>query len=447
MLWPPWYSTTNNIATFDPAVLQHQQPGGHQSGHRPDRQRPALQRHRPARRRLPQRRRATSRSTTTRRCKALFVGAPRGPRPRRTRTSSSRASACPTRRTRRRSSGPAPASSTTASRSTTRCCSAATRRSSRRSASATARSTTPAASAAPASLPFGMTGHGSGVQAPDRLHVLGRRAARAAARASSSTRPTSDAGAATCSASATSTSCRPAPSRRTPASTPTALRPYKGYGVIRLSENAGRSTYNSLQLSADRRYRNGFKFGAAYTLGKSEDNAQRQARRAVQHLRRHGLLGPLELRPPPRVQLLLHLRPAVLRKEQQTLTGTRARRLADLRLDVHAHRHAAVGHARRRHRPASATPFAQPWNLVGDPTRTRNGQFSQGSGTPTRTSGSTRRRSRGRPPARSATRRATTSTTRGSISGTSRSSRTSRVKGQQSSSSGRRSSTSSTTRT
>ncbi len=52
-----------------------------------------------------------------------------------------------------------------------------------------------------------------------------------------------------------------------------ALRPYKGYGVIRLSENAAGSMYNSLQISADRRYTNGFKFGVAYTLGKSEDDA------------------------------------------------------------------------------------------------------------------------------------------------------------------------------
>ena len=51
-----------------------------------------------------------------------------------------------------------------------------------------------------------------------------------------------------------------------------ALRPYLGYNVIRLSENAGRSIYNSLQISADRRYTNGFKFGFAYTLSKSEDN-------------------------------------------------------------------------------------------------------------------------------------------------------------------------------
>jgi hypothetical protein len=52
-----------------------------------------------------------------------------------------------------------------------------------------------------------------------------------------------------------------------------ALRPYKGYGVIRLSENAGYSKYNALQISADRRYKNGFKFGLAYTLSHSEDNA------------------------------------------------------------------------------------------------------------------------------------------------------------------------------
>jgi hypothetical protein len=52
-----------------------------------------------------------------------------------------------------------------------------------------------------------------------------------------------------------------------------ALRPYTGYGVIRVSENAGNSKYNSLQISADRRYSRGLKVGAAYTLSKSEDNA------------------------------------------------------------------------------------------------------------------------------------------------------------------------------
>jgi hypothetical protein len=51
-----------------------------------------------------------------------------------------------------------------------------------------------------------------------------------------------------------------------------ALRPYTGYGVIRVSENAARSKFNSLQISADRRYTRGLKVGFAYTLSKSEDN-------------------------------------------------------------------------------------------------------------------------------------------------------------------------------
>ena len=51
-----------------------------------------------------------------------------------------------------------------------------------------------------------------------------------------------------------------------------ALRPYKGYGVIRLSENAGRSIYNSLQLSADRRYTNGLKVGVGLHARQVEDN-------------------------------------------------------------------------------------------------------------------------------------------------------------------------------
>ena len=57
-----------------------------------------------------------------------------------------------------------------------------------------------------------------------------------------------------------------------PSINPAALRPYKGYGAVRLSENVASSRYHSLQISADRRYSNGLKIGAAYTLGKSDDN-------------------------------------------------------------------------------------------------------------------------------------------------------------------------------
>jgi hypothetical protein len=58
-----------------------------------------------------------------------------------------------------------------------------------------------------------------------------------------------------------------------PGINPQALRPYLGFGAIRLSENAGKSTYNGLQLSLDRRYRNGLKIGVAYTLSRLRDDA------------------------------------------------------------------------------------------------------------------------------------------------------------------------------
>jgi hypothetical protein len=58
-----------------------------------------------------------------------------------------------------------------------------------------------------------------------------------------------------------------------PGINPQALRPYLGFGAIRLSENAGKSTYNGLQLSVDRRYRNGLKLGMAYTLSRLRDDA------------------------------------------------------------------------------------------------------------------------------------------------------------------------------
>jgi carboxypeptidase family protein len=51
-----------------------------------------------------------------------------------------------------------------------------------------------------------------------------------------------------------------------------ALRPYPGFATIRLSENAGRSIYNGLQLNLERRFRNGLGFGVAYTLSRLRDN-------------------------------------------------------------------------------------------------------------------------------------------------------------------------------
>ena len=90
-----------------------------------------------------------------------------------------------------------------------------------------------------------------------------------------------------------------------------ALRPYKGYNVIRVSENSGNSKYNSLQVSADRRYRNGLKVGFAYTLRQVRGQREQQAHGHLEHLRRLEHVGAVGLRPPPRRQRLLHLRPAV----------------------------------------------------------------------------------------------------------------------------------------
>ena len=71
-----------------------------------------------------------------------------------------------------------------------------------------------------------------------------------------------------------------------------ALRPYKGYGVIRLAENAGNSKYNSLQISADRRYSERIQVRRClHARHTHEDDASGQARRPVQQLRRHPASG------------------------------------------------------------------------------------------------------------------------------------------------------------
>jgi hypothetical protein len=57
---------------------------------------------------------------------------------------------------------------------------------------------------------------------------------------------------------------------------PDALRPFKGYSIIRVTNNDANSMYNGLQIGANRRFKDGFLFGVAYTLSKSEDNGSAQ---------------------------------------------------------------------------------------------------------------------------------------------------------------------------
>jgi hypothetical protein len=51
------------------------------------------------------------------------------------------------------------------------------------------------------------------------------------------------------------------------------LRPYRGYGDINVVTWSGTSNYNSMQVQVNRRYTQGFQFGAAYTYSKSFDYA------------------------------------------------------------------------------------------------------------------------------------------------------------------------------
>ena len=58
-----------------------------------------------------------------------------------------------------------------------------------------------------------------------------------------------------------------------PGINPNALRPYRGFGVIGLAENTGRSQYHGLQVSVERRVSNGLHAGIGYTLSRVKDNA------------------------------------------------------------------------------------------------------------------------------------------------------------------------------
>ncbi|HET6862944.1 MAG TPA: TonB-dependent receptor [Pyrinomonadaceae bacterium] len=70
-----------------------------------------------------------------------------------------------------------------------------------------------------------------------------------------------------------------------------ALRPFKGFGVIRLSENAGRSDYNGLQLSVRRRFQRGVSFGATYTFSKLTDDASNRRERLFNAYDAHSFRG------------------------------------------------------------------------------------------------------------------------------------------------------------
>jgi hypothetical protein len=71
-----------------------------------------------------------------------------------------------------------------------------------------------------------------------------------------------------------------------------AQRPYKGYGVIRSTNNEGSSFYNGLQLSMTRRFSKGLTYGAAYTYSKLYDDGSAQRDVIPDAYDAHELWGP-----------------------------------------------------------------------------------------------------------------------------------------------------------
>ncbi len=73
-----------------------------------------------------------------------------------------------------------------------------------------------------------------------------------------------------------------------------ALRPYKGYNSIRVSDNVASSTYNSLQVSWNRRFTQGLLFGVAYTWSHSMDDGSNQRDIIPNTYNAHNLWGDSE---------------------------------------------------------------------------------------------------------------------------------------------------------
>ena len=160
-----------------------------------------------------------------------------------------------------------------------------------------------------------------------------------------------------------------------------ALRPYTGYGVIRLSENAGRSKYNSLQISADRRYTNGLKVGFAYTLGKSEDNGSDKRNVLWNTYDDTSYWGPSNF-DRRHVLAVYYIYDLPFFREQGPLSEP-ARRLAGVGRDVLPHGHAVLGHCGPTTSPASATAASSSRgtsSAIRTPTRTSSSRRGSADG-------------------------------------------------------------------
>ena len=146
-----------------------------------------------------------------------------------------------------------------------------------------------------------------------------------------------------------------------PGVNPNALRPYKGFGTIRLSENAGRSEYHGMQVNLERRFRGGLGFGVAYTLSRLRDNGDEKRDILFNAYDDSGYWGAVRQPPHPRLQCPLRLRAALLAHAGHAPQEDPGR-LADLRSDLLPVRPAAsrLAHRRRGGRGRHDRPALEP---------------------------------------------------------------------------------------
>jgi hypothetical protein len=70
------------------------------------------------------------------------------------------------------------------------------------------------------------------------------------------------------------------------------IRPFRGFGPIRITNNESNATYHGLQIGANRRFSKGFLFGVAYTLSKAWDDGSAQRDIIPNAFDAHNLWGP-----------------------------------------------------------------------------------------------------------------------------------------------------------
>ena len=190
------------------------------------------------------------------------------------------------------------------------------------------------------------------LQAAEGLPVERRRPAQAVAATSSSTSPTWAPSRRTCCARCRSTRCRSAPRscprtrirparrarRRARRRCPNdLLRPYPGYGNIRMWDYSGYANYHALQTSVTRRFDNGFMFSAFYVwskaLGINNNDFAAGVPNLTEEETRRLDYSLLRLRPAAQLRGQLHLPDAEGRERRARRAGERLADLGHLPLD------------------------------------------------------------------------------------------------------------------